>query len=262
MDMNKLKFSLLSNALDSLAQGVEFTLLYKDTPSRLKLAILLLAQAVELALKERLRREHWSLIFAKVDQANKPNAHTVSLMEAQKRLEAIANLLFSQDDINTIKNLSAIRNQIQHYEIEISFEVALSYVHSAIGFLARFIKENLDEDIMSLLPEEQYQKLTEIEGIYSDLKEVASKRIEELRSELQPTRHSDLAAWDFEVLDCPTCGNKFYVFSISEHISECKFCGYKGGFVECARCGNMFPAGEHLEGEFYLCESCEELLYQ
>jgi len=256
-----LRFSLLSNALDSLAQGIEFTLLYKNRPSRLKLAVLLLTQAVELTLKERLRREHWALIFAKVDQANKPNAHTVSLMEAKKRLEVIANLLFSQDDTNTIKNLAEIRNRIQHYEIDIPFEVVLSYVHSAIGFLVRFTKKELGEDIMDLLPSEQYQKLLEIESIYNDLEEVASKRIEELQRKLRPVRPKDLAIWDFNIIECPLCRNEFYVFSRSEHISECKFCGYKGGFVECARCGNVFPAGEDLEDKFYLCENCEAYLY-
>jgi len=77
--MPALEFDLLANALDSLAQGIEFVLNHQDNPSKLKVAILLVAQAVELVLKERLRREHWSLIFRKVEQAGNDNAHTFDI---------------------------------------------------------------------------------------------------------------------------------------------------------------------------------------
>jgi hypothetical protein len=258
--MRNLKFSLLSNALDSLVQGIEFALNHEGESSKLKLSILLLAQSVELVLKERLRREHWSLIFSKVDQAGVENAHTVTIKDAQKRLAAIASVNLTQDDGQIIKDLADVRNQIQHYKIEISYETSLSYIHSAIGFLIRFLKSELDKDINELLSEQQYQKLLELEEIYSDLEKVAEQRIVDLQNELQPVRASDLASWHFEVILCSSCLLEYYVFSQSERISQCQFCNFEGGFVECSRCGMEFPIGIEYQGEFFLCDNCEIFL--
>ena len=90
-----LKFSLLKNALDSLTLGLEFALSDRQDKSKLKLAVLLVAQSVELLLKERLRREHWSLIYRNVDRAGSYDAITVSINEAKKRLTSITNITFS-----------------------------------------------------------------------------------------------------------------------------------------------------------------------
>ncbi len=257
--MQRLKFSLLHNALDSLTQGIEFALQHDNKPNRLKLAILLLAQAVELVLKERLSREHWSLIFAQVDQACQKDARTVSIQGAKKRLVTIAALRFDCEDEKAIKNIARIRNRIQHYEIEISYEQALSYIHAAIGFLIKFTKDELGQDIKDLLTEQQHQQLIEIESIHAALKQVADRRIEELRKEHWSAKPKELIDWDFEVIECPACGQTYYVFSVSANLSLCQFCGFEGRFVEaeCARCGKLFSVEAGYESKFPLCESCD-----
>jgi len=84
--------SLLENGLESIFSGIDnfinvetvdmVFLLKKDKRldtynekkidhKRIKYAVLHLFAGIELVLKERLRREHWSLIFEKTDKANK-----------------------------------------------------------------------------------------------------------------------------------------------------------------------------------------------
>jgi hypothetical protein len=261
-----LEFSLLDNALDSLMQGVEYALDHKENPSKLKVAILLVAQAVELVLKERLKREHWSLIFRKVEQAGNDDAHTVTIDEAVKRLEQIAGVRLNGRDSDTIDNLRKTRNRIQHYKIELSFEQALGQISAAIGFLIRFLHAELGIDIKDISDGQSYQRLLEVEETLQGLREVAQARVKAVRGEHEPIRSSDRAAWFFEVIECPACWEEFYVFSPDSRLSECQLCGYEGGFVECDRCGQVFPSGSwylnYLGDELVFCDYCWSYLME
>lgn len=258
--MSSLKFHLLDNALDSLTQGVQFALEDHPTSSRLKLSVLLTAQAVELVLKERLRQEHWSLVFRNLDQSGQDEAATVSTNEAIRRLERIARVQLHEKDKKMIRRLVKTRNRIQHYEIDLSFERALSQIHAAIAFLTQFLHSELQADIREHLDEQNIRNLLAVEEIATELRRIAQNNIAELEEENRPIRLSDAAAWHFEVIDCPACWEEFYVFSPDSNLSECQLCKYEGGFVECVRCGLMHPSGSwdfHFEGEeFAICESC------
>lgn len=258
--MRILKFSLLENALDSLIQGMEFVLDHRDDQSKLKIAILLVTQAVELVLKERLRREHWSLIYRKLEQAGDDDAFTVTVGEAVKRLEQIAGIRLSKHDGDVIDGLQRIRNRVQHHEIQLSFELAVSQLHAAIALLMRFLHRELEIDIKDLLDEQAYQRLLEVERIVEELRDIAQARIEQIERDHLPVNLSDRAAWRFDVIDCPKCWEKLYVFSPDSNISECQLCGYEGGFVECDRCGEVFPEGSwdvHCLGdELVFCDNC------
>lgn len=256
---SKLKFSLLDNALDSLALGLKFALSDRQDKSKLKLSVLLVAQSVELLLKERLRRVHWSLIYRNEDKAGSYDAITVSIKEAKKRLAAIS-ITLSEDHDAAVDEIRKTRNRIQHFEVNITFEQVVAQVNAAIQFLISFLHAELDIDIRDVIPVDVYQSLVEIEELATELRELAIKRVEEAKKEYQPTRLADLAASDFETLLCPQCFEEFYTFMPSHGLSVCQFCGYEGGFVECARCGSMYPDGDmmiHSSGlDFAMCESC------
>lgn len=63
-----MNITLVENALDFILSAVEWA--KGDDVRSLKYAILHLSDGVELILKEKLRRDHWSLLFADVDKAN------------------------------------------------------------------------------------------------------------------------------------------------------------------------------------------------
>ena len=65
----QLQLTLLDNALDFLLSAAE-AVNRDEGPRSLKEAVLHLGNGVELLVKARIAREHWSLIFADVDKAN------------------------------------------------------------------------------------------------------------------------------------------------------------------------------------------------
>ena len=65
----QLQLNLLDNALDSLLSAAE-AVQRNEGPRSLKEAVLHLGNGIELLVKARLAREHWSLIFSNTDQAS------------------------------------------------------------------------------------------------------------------------------------------------------------------------------------------------
>ncbi len=258
--MKYLRFNLLENALDSLSLGVRFALKDEPTSSDLKLSILLLTQAVELVLKEKLKREHWSLVYKNIEKAGNPKAITVTIDEAIKRLEQVGNVKLEPSDKKVILNLSDIRNGIQHYEIEITFEEVVGKAHSAIAMISRFLKDELNSDIREILNKEDIQGLLDISETLEQLQEMARQNIEKIRMENEPIRLKDNIRYQFEVIICPECWQDYYVFSPDSHISQCQLCTYEGGVITCIRCGRSEPSGTldfHTEGPDYaLCNNC------
>ena len=254
------RLNLLENAMDSLQQAIGFALKDEPNQSELKLSILLMAQSVELLLKERLKREHWSLIFRNIEQAGNLDANTVTIDEAIKRLEQVAKVRLESNEQDKINQLSNIRNAIQHYEIEITYEEVIGKAHAAIGVITRLLKDEFEIDVREYLDQKDVQELIQIEEVLEHLQELARTNIEKIRKEHDPARFKDQMYWQFEVIYCPQCWQEFYIFSPDEDISQCQLCNYEGGFIECVRCGHKAPSGTwdfHSEGpDFALCENC------
>jgi len=69
----KIELNLLDNGLDFIIEGLKPTTRlwgYDKVESVWKYSVLNIFSGIELILKERLRREHWSLIFEDVSNAN------------------------------------------------------------------------------------------------------------------------------------------------------------------------------------------------
>lgn len=94
-----LEFKLLDNAQDFVEEALRKALLTERNPQTWKYAILHLSQAIELSLKELLRRQHPVLVYRNVDKPLK----TVSTMEAIQRLRQIGSLELSRDEIDSLK---------------------------------------------------------------------------------------------------------------------------------------------------------------
>ena len=65
-ETNKLTLDLLNNGIDFICAGVEYFLHDEPDPRSHKYAVLYLFSGLLLLLKERLRREHPSLIFKEI----------------------------------------------------------------------------------------------------------------------------------------------------------------------------------------------------
>ena len=163
-----IQFDLLSNARDSIRRAVDL-LVWKDGSgsdhARLKHAVTSAAHAIELLLKERLRRMHPCLVWDDIDRYPSLEARTVTVDAAISRLSKIAGVPFSADDANNLRSLRKTRNAIEHYEWKTTEKEAKIIVGNALSFALNFSREQLgtdladdfkSDDTWTLLVEEMY----------------------------------------------------------------------------------------------------------
>lgn len=115
----KLQLSLLENAYDSLNDSLESVVHAEHEPRGWKLAVFLLAHAIELFMKERLRREHRLLVYTNVDRPG----HTVSMEIALDRLRAVGAAIDPADE-RVIRTAIGWRDRIAHNEAVASVQTA------------------------------------------------------------------------------------------------------------------------------------------
>lgn len=141
----KIQFDLLSNARDSLDRAFEL-IAYGDQESearRCKQAVQAVAHAVELLLKERLRRLHPSLVWEQVDRYPNLNARTVGAEQAATRLQNIGGVDFTESDLELLRSLRATRNAIEHYKWTTTKHEADSILGRALEFAFHFAESEL-----------------------------------------------------------------------------------------------------------------------
>jgi hypothetical protein len=144
-----IQFDLLTNARDSLSQAIQL-LAWKDIGSdqgRLKHAIVHVAHAIELILKERLRQVSPAFVWEQVDKYPSLEARTVTVDLAISRLKNIGGISFSKGDENKLLSLRKTRNAIEHYEWRTTEKEAKTVIGDALSFVFHFACEHLHVDI-------------------------------------------------------------------------------------------------------------------
>ena len=149
-----MKISLLQNAYSFLEEALSKAIKAEDDSLHWKYATLNLVQAIELSLKERLRRDHPILIFQKIDSPK----NTVSVENALNRLQSIGKLKFSQSDINTISKASKLRNLIVHFEFELNPIESKLVFAKLLGFMSHFHLTYLDTPLDTIISDELWQE--------------------------------------------------------------------------------------------------------
>ena len=113
-DLEKLVNSIAENAFEFLEKSLD------EFDSSPKFSIIHFASAIELFLKARLMKEHWSLILDKVDTADigklfSGEAKTVTPETARKRLKNIALDPIPSDTEATFREIAEHRNRAIHF---------------------------------------------------------------------------------------------------------------------------------------------------
>lgn len=145
----QIQFDLLTNAQDSIRQAVTL-LAWKENGSdhsRLKHAITNAAHAIELLLKERLRRVNPAFIWENVDKYPSLDARTVTVDTAISRLKKISGVTFDDKDETVLRSLRATRNAIEHYEWHSTEKEAKTVVGNALSFAFSFAEKHLGMDL-------------------------------------------------------------------------------------------------------------------
>jgi len=225
----QIEFGLLENGLEFIYSALcmlsEYDANRPDDKRKLKHAVLHLSAGVELVLKERLRQEHWSLVFEDVDKANDTdyksgNFRSVSFDTCVQRLKSICGIAFFESDRQRKKFLSDLRDKrhrLEHFGILDSIEALTSSSAKALSVLLTFINEELPPDDFSRI---EFDMLGNIKSILSDFDALNAGRMKDLQSEIERA-----VAEYGEVLQCPACFQVAFLLR-SGYNPSCLFCGY------------------------------------
>ena len=114
MNQSEIFESLTRNAFDFLKRGIDE---FDKAP---KYSVIHFCAAVEMLLKARLMKEHWSLVVSKPDQANLAkfiagDFMSVTMDEARARIRDIAGEDIADDAFNSFRALANHRNKMVHF---------------------------------------------------------------------------------------------------------------------------------------------------
>ena len=217
--MKKLQMTLLDNSKSFLIESLSKAIEAESNSNQWKFAILSLVQSIELALKERLKIEHPILIFSNIDK----KTHTVSLDFALNRLNRIANVKITNEDIKSIKIAKEWRHLITHYEFYFTIQSVKSVFGRLFSFLLDFYRHQLKEEVKDFLPESLWQEALDIQEYFNELARRAEERIKEEK---------------YDVKTCYNCG--YDTFVITNGINTCFLCSHKSNLISCDWCNELF----------------------
>ncbi len=284
----RLECGLLDSALDFLLSAAE-SCRRDEGPRSLKDAVLHVANGVELLVKARLAREHWSLIFAQVNVAQYSKVDSadfisVDFSTACRRLENIAGVKVENSGNFPVARLRKLRNRLTHFTSEVELQQAKSLVAKAMAFCVEFCEQ---QGMVSIDSED---KLSGIHMNLTEFEEFVDERMKNISEELKfhfvwtcpecwqaalsvdagvvecmfcRKQHSpqELAAKEGEgsARDCPECWTEsslaFVLYNNEYGEWVCFSCGESGAnYRDCMRCGEMQFFSE--DEDLHICESC------
>ncbi len=99
-----------------------------DEKKKWKTTFILLVQAVELLIKEKLFRINPVLIYEDIDAKNNDNSKVIGYSKSIERLSNFNSNLIPESDIQFLKSCGNIRNQCIHYKVSLnSIEIKKKY---------------------------------------------------------------------------------------------------------------------------------------
>ena len=151
--MSRLNLSLLENAINFAEDALSNAVVAEEAPPRWKFAILSLVQAIELSLKELLRRQHPYLIYTNVDKPDK----TVGIEQATTRLRNIAGVNLTTDESSALRTAVNVRNSVVHHHVDEALADLKLVFARLLGFLNDFHRKHLDEALQDAIDDELWR---------------------------------------------------------------------------------------------------------
>jgi hypothetical protein len=140
VQVQPIKMTLLENSYDFLNESLRAAERAEGDPHAWKFAVLHMVQAVELLLKARLQAAHPSLIYENVDAPKR----TVTLQQAVGRIAGAVRIPLTSRELRKIRKGSQWRDQIVHFEFEMSpYQVEAVY-SQLFEFMTRFHNDHTD----------------------------------------------------------------------------------------------------------------------
>ncbi|MFJ8948436.1 hypothetical protein ACIRG4_35395 [Streptomyces sp. NPDC102395] len=218
----QLDFPPVRNGIDYLASVVE----HLDEsasdvgPRDLKYAVLHLQAAVEVLLKARLQREHWSLVFKDPGRATRKDFESGDFEScgtdaAVERLRDIAGIAIDRKEAEALKDLAKDRNALQHYGLTHNAHAVEARAGRVLDFLMRFLYEQLLPLLQGPERERAWLDMVPVDAGVKNISSYVKRRLNRLRGEL--------AGRESQTIMCPHC-EQMTLF-VAPHSGDCCFCG-------------------------------------
>ncbi|WP_435613463.1 hypothetical protein [Streptomyces sp. bgisy159] len=249
----ELDFPPVRNGIDYLASVVEH--LDENAsdvgPRDLKYAVLHLQAAVEVLLKARLQREHWSLVFKDPGRAARKDFESGDFESCGTdatidRLRDIAGIAIDRKEAEALKDLAKDRNALQHYGLTHNAHAVEARAGRVLDFLMRF----LDIHLLPLLEGQERERagrdmIPVAEGV-KNISSYVKRRLNRLRGEL--------AGLESRTIMCPSCEQMTLV--VAPHSGDCRFCGASWDSAELLSF-NYLGCSDGLLARAYPCPQCD-----
>lgn len=250
-DTSKLELTLLENSRSFLVEALSKALLAETDVHQWKFAILNICQAIEISLKERLRREHQVFIWENIDK----RTTTITLDRARKRLSNLCGVTFSKEDLANIDKAKTWRNQIVHNEFSLNTKEMKAAFSILFGFMRTFHETILNEKLSDCIPNELWKEALDIEEYACELYERADQQAKD-----------EGVAFSADI-SCLHCG--YFSCVLKDDTCYCYVCGSEEQLLECNSCHHHFPKSqveiiwdseEGVDYEEIRCQSCQKLI--
>lgn len=245
--------SLALNAFDFLARAVA------DFEKSPKYSVIHFCAAVEMLLKAKLLREHWSLVVSKPQEASRAKFEagdfsSVTLSETRTRLREIARVEISDPAYKSFESLSKHRNKMIHFyhagvagdakeKERIASEQCLSwfYLH---GLLQQWKVDFKDHRV----------EISNLEKVMRGHRKYLEAKYKALSEEIK----ARVAAGE-QVSACESCGFDAAVLKPIRNFiyhGRCLVCDRSGNHVEidCPKCSESLILSE----AYCECPHCQE----
>jgi hypothetical protein len=218
----KLELDLLDNGLDFIIEGLKPTTRIwgsKLSDNKWKYSVLNIFSGIELILKEKLKREHWSLIFQDVSNANRQKLIqgdfiSVSHLDAIKRLREICGVSIDDTPIDALRRL---RNKFEHFEINITIDECKQIIAAALKEVLAFI----DNYILSVASEDQNLKVEQIKSMLFEFDTFVANQLTTYHNAIRGILSSNSG----KLIHCKYCSNEsFVVFKDPSKEYRCFVC--------------------------------------
>ncbi len=257
------QLSMLENGLDFIRSGLKH-IAKPVSKFDLKYAVLHLSAGIELVLKDRLRREDWTQIFVKPEDATPEklksgNFKSVNLHQCLERLEEHCPV--ELPDKALLQSFKDQRNPIEHFELNHSRAALEASSAIVLGSLLDFIGEAYEEEDLS---RDESDLLQEIRTSLAEFKRFTTERMAEIQWFLE-----DHKKHHGEIVVCPSCIQDALMADCDV---KCAFCGYAASAEDAAELyiTNTLGVSRYYcmkEGETYPLRNCpncdnEALVYE
>lgn len=237
---------LQANAIDSLEETLVYLKRSKNEPRKIRIAIILLDNFIELFLKTYIAKEHMHLIF---DKPSEKNSKTVTLMQA---IDILEKLKYEFPDIfkRPLISLRDIRNKLHHSALEYSTYEWKEKVGEILFYIIEFDKMHGE-----LFNTQKYVS-DEIWSEIINLKEIFELHLK--NAERKASENTDYESDPLDYVECPECGLSYVSYREKDGSAKCCFCNSSFDIVQCLKCGTWVSSASCEVGD--CCSNCLEFL--